>query len=75
MTTHTHTHTHTYEHAHTTQTHTQQFRKIPVEGSKVTASLWGPFDEFLITGHETGEVCRYDVIRVRLWLHPHTRSS
>ena len=40
-------------------------RIIPVEGSKVTSALWGPFDEFLITGHENGAVCRYDVTRVR----------
>ena len=39
-------------------------RKIPIEGSKITSSLWGPFDEFLVTGHENGSVCRYDVTRV-----------
>ena len=40
-------------------------RKVPVEGSKVTAALWGPFDEYFVTGHENGAVCRYDVTRVR----------
>ena len=41
-------------------------RKIPVEGSKITAALWGPFDEFLVTGHENGAICRYDITRVHL---------
>ena len=40
------------------------YRKIPVEGSKITSAVWGPFDEFLVTGHENGAVCRYDVTRV-----------
>lgn len=34
--------------------------RFPVEGQKVTAGLWGPFDEYLITGHEDGSVCHYD---------------
>ena len=36
-------------------------RVIPIEGSRISASVWGPFDEFLVTGHESGEICRYDV--------------
>ena len=39
-------------------------RVIPIEGSRISASVWGPFDEFLVTGHESGEICRYDVTRV-----------
>ena len=39
-------------------------RKIPIEGSEVTSSLWGPFDEFLVTGHKNGSMCHYDVTRV-----------
>ena len=31
-----------------------------VDGPKVTAGLWGPLDEYLITGHEDGSVCHYD---------------
>ncbi|CAI8038839.1 Eukaryotic translation initiation factor 3 subunit I [Geodia barretti] len=38
-------------------------RVIPIEGSRISAAVWGPFDEFLITGHENGAICRYDVTR------------
>ena len=34
--------------------------KIPIEGEKVTAGVWGPFDEFIITGHADGSVRHYD---------------
>ena len=34
---------------------------IPVEGSKVTAALWGPLDQYLITGHENGDLCQWDM--------------
>ena len=34
--------------------------RLMVDGPKVTSGLWGPFDEFLITGHEDGSVCHYD---------------
>ncbi|EDO47524.1 predicted protein [Nematostella vectensis] len=34
---------------------------IPVDNSKVTAGLWGPLDQFLVTGHENGELCQWDV--------------
>ncbi|ESP01499.1 hypothetical protein LOTGIDRAFT_200332 [Lottia gigantea] len=36
------------------------FLSIPVEGSKITTALWGPFEEYMITGHETGEMRQYD---------------
>ena len=73
--THTHTHTHTQTYSHTfthlhTHAHphslTHTHRVIPIEGSRISAALWGPFDEFLITGHEDGSICRYDVTRVRI---------
>jgi translation initiation factor 3 subunit I len=38
-------------------------RVIPIEGSRISAAVWGPFDEFLVTGHENGAICRYDVTR------------
>ena len=33
---------------------------IPVQGPKVTASVWGPCDEYIITGHENGLLCKWD---------------
>lgn len=35
-----------------------------VEDSKVTAAVWGPFDEFLIAGHENGGLSQYDILNV-----------
>ena len=34
--------------------------RLTVDGPKVTSGLWGPFDEYLVTGHEDGSVCHYD---------------
>lgn len=34
--------------------------RIPVEGDRVSAGLWGPFDEYIITGHADGKVRHYD---------------
>ena len=34
--------------------------RIAVEGPKITAGLWGPFDEYIITGHEDGSLSHYD---------------
>lgn len=39
-------------------------RKVVVEGSRVTSALWGPFDQFLITGHEDGTLAQYDILHV-----------
>ena len=41
-------------------------RKVVVEGSRVTSALWGPFDQFLITGHEDGTLAQYDILHVSL---------
>ncbi|ESO08071.1 hypothetical protein HELRODRAFT_185422 [Helobdella robusta] len=30
---------------------------------KVTAAIWGPLDEMIITGHENGELCQWDLTR------------
>ncbi|XP_065061834.1 eukaryotic translation initiation factor 3 subunit I-like [Rhopilema esculentum] len=34
---------------------------MPVQGPKVTASVWGPCDDYIITGHENGLLCKWDV--------------
>ncbi|XP_046379197.1 eukaryotic translation initiation factor 3 subunit I-like [Haliotis rufescens] len=34
---------------------------IPIDGSKITSAIWGPYEECIITGHENGEVCQYDL--------------
>ena len=38
-----------------------QISVILVEQAKVTAASWGPFDNYLVTGHENGVVCQYDL--------------
>ncbi|XP_069705779.1 eukaryotic translation initiation factor 3 subunit I [Periplaneta americana] len=35
--------------------------RIPITGSKVTSLLWGTLDEFIITGHENGELTQWDL--------------
>ena len=32
-----------------------------LEMSKPTSSLWGPLDEFLLTGHDKGEIVKWDI--------------
>ena len=32
---------------------------------KVTSALWGTLDQFIVTGHENGEIVQWD-IRVKL---------
>lgn len=34
---------------------------IPVIGPKITSAVWGPYEEYIIAGHETGEIVQYDV--------------
>jgi len=36
-------------------------RLIEVNDSKVTCGIWGPYDEYLITGHENGALSHYDI--------------
>lgn len=33
---------------------------IPSHESKVTAAIWGPLDETIITGHDNGDICKWD---------------
>ena len=40
------------------------FRRIVVDESRVTAAVWGPFDQFLITGHEDGTLAQYNITEV-----------
>ena len=42
------------------------FRRIVVDESRVTAAVWGPFDQFLITGHEDGTLAQYNITEVTL---------
>lgn len=42
------------------------FLTVPIDGPKVTAALWGPLDQYIITGHENGDLCQWDTkVRVR----------
>lgn len=34
---------------------------IPITSSKITSAVWGPYEEYIITGHENGEICHYDL--------------
>ena len=36
------------------------FLIVPIDGPKVTAALWGPLDQYIITGHENGDLCQWD---------------
>lgn len=33
----------------------------PSQKSKITSAVWGPLDEVIITGHENGDLCQWDV--------------
>jgi translation initiation factor 3 subunit I len=35
-------------------------KEIILSGSKATVALWAPLSEFIITGHESGKVAKYD---------------
>ena len=34
---------------------------VPSAASKITSAIWGPLDEVLVTGHENGDLCQWDV--------------
>ena len=44
--------------------------------SKVTSSIWGPLEDTLITGHETGEVALWDLRKSDLSIktRPHAKQ-
>ena len=33
----------------------------PSPKSKITSAVWGPLDEVIITGHENGDLCQWDI--------------
>lgn len=35
--------------------------RTAMTGSKITAAIWGPLDKTIITGHEQGELCLWDI--------------
>jgi len=37
----------------------QPYLTIPVNESKVTAAVWGPLDEYIVTGHENGVMTKW----------------
>lgn len=40
--------------------------KIPCSDSKITSAVWGPLGEFIIVGHENGELNQFGAkVRVR----------
>lgn len=41
--------------------HQDPVLRVPILQSKVTSMLWGALDETIITGHENGHICLYDV--------------
>ena len=34
---------------------------IPLSSNKITASVWGPLDEVILTGHDSGDLCQWDI--------------
>jgi len=54
----------------------EPYLRIPVQGSKVTAAVWGPCDEYIITGHENGVITKWDPKSGEKMdsVHEHTKS-
>lgn len=40
--------------------------KIPCSDSKITSAVWGPLGEFIIAGHESGELNQFSA-KVGAW--------
>ncbi|XP_077991124.1 eukaryotic translation initiation factor 3 subunit I-like [Glandiceps talaboti] len=38
----------------------EAYLTVPMDMPKVTSAIWGPLDEYLITGHEDGALCHWD---------------
>jgi len=34
---------------------------VPMPSSKITSAVWGPLDEVIISGHENGELCQWEL--------------
>jgi len=45
--------------------------RIPILQSKITAMVWGPLDDTIITGHENGQIslwdCRVSIKVIIFW--------
>lgn len=37
----------------------EPYMKIPCSDSKITSAVWGPLGEFIIAGHESGELNQF----------------
>lgn len=37
----------------------EPYMKIPCSESKITSAVWGPLGEFIIAGHENGELNQF----------------
>lgn len=35
-----------------------------MDNSKVTSAVWGPLDEYIVTGHENGALSQYNILAV-----------
>ena len=35
-----------------------------MDNSKVTSAVWGPLDEYIVTGHENGALSQYGILEV-----------
>ena len=39
-------------------------RRVVVDSSKVTSAVWGPLDEYIVTGHDNGALSQYNILDV-----------
>ncbi|CAD5123513.1 DgyrCDS11853 [Dimorphilus gyrociliatus] len=37
------------------------FLRIPMPESKITSAIWGPYDEFIVTGHDDGTISQWNI--------------
>ena len=47
--------------------------KVPIEApmSKITSAIWGPNEEYILTGHDGGDLNQFDLVSNgarRLWI-------
>lgn len=40
-------------------------RSRTIQDARVTAAVWGPFDQYFITGDDVGTLTKYDIVNVR----------
>lgn len=54
----------------------EPYMKIPCSDSKITSAVWGPLGEFIIAGHENGELNQFSA-KVRAWgrLQQHSQGN